>query len=189
MIGLLPTSLEVGGRKHKIRTDYRVILELFQAFNDETLTDSDKVFICLNGLYVNPDDIPSECLEEALQKANWFLDGGDIPKSKATPDRTFDWKHDEYMIFSAVNKTAGCEVRALKYLHWWSFLGYFSESGESLLSTVLSIRIKKMKGKQLDKSEREFYNEHKNLINILSEQDKKDLKETEDFVNQLFTPK
>ena len=106
MLGLLPKSLEIGGKKYKIRTDYRVVLELFQAFNDETLTDSEKMLVCINGLFENPKDIPTECLEEALQKANWFFDGGDIPKSKATPDRTFDWKHDEHMIFSAVNKTA-----------------------------------------------------------------------------------
>lgn len=70
------------------------------------------------------------------------------------------------MIFSAVNKVAGQETRALDYMHWWTFLGYFSEIGEGMLSQVLSIRAKKAKGKKLEKWEKEFYNERREIIDI-----------------------
>ena len=51
-------------------------------------------------------------------------------------------------------------------MHWWTFLGYFSEIGEGLFSQVINIRTKKSKGKKLEKWEREFYNEHKEMIDL-----------------------
>ena len=47
-------------------------------------------------------------------------------------------------------------TRALTYLHWWTFMGYFCSIGESTLSTVVSIRDKILKGKKLEKYETEF---------------------------------
>ena len=96
----------------------------------------------------------------------WFLDGGDMPKSKPLPRRTLDWEQDAYLIFPAVNKAAGCEVREVEYLHWWSFLGLFNEIGEGLYSQVMSIRQKLAKGKKLEKWEREFFDEHRELIEL-----------------------
>jgi len=51
-------------------------------------------------------------------------------------------------------------------MHWWTFLGYFNEIGECLLSTVINIRQKKNKGKKLEKYEQEFYRANKSLIDI-----------------------
>ena len=78
-----------------------------------------------------------------------------------------DWTHDEKMIFAAVNKSAGIETRAVDYMHWWTFLAYFSEIDEkSLFSQVVQLRQKKNKGKKLEKWEQEFYKSHKELIDI-----------------------
>ena len=55
---------------------------------------------------------------------------------------------DEAIIFPANNKAAGCEVRAVLYLHWWTFLGYFGEIVEGLFSTIMSIRHKRAEGKK-----------------------------------------
>lgn len=162
MIGSLPKSLAVGGREYEIRSDFRVALLIFEAFADPELRLDEKARVCVECLY---EELP-ENFEEAYRQAAWFLDGGDIPKSKPLRKKTLDWKQDESMIFSAVNKVAGREIRALDYMHWWTFLGYFSEIGESMLSQVLSIRTKKAKGKKLEKWEKEFYNEHRELIDI-----------------------
>ena len=105
-------------------------------------------------------------METAYKKAVWFLDGGDIPKSKPLRKKTFDWKQDESIIFSAVNKSAGFETRSAEYIHWWTFLGYFSEIGDGLFSQVLNIRSKKAKGKKLEKWELEFFSEHRELIEL-----------------------
>ncbi len=162
MIGSLPTSLEVDGKQYEINSDFRVALLIFEAYNDPELSGYDKVSACLNCLY---KEIPQNA-EEALKKATWFLDGGDMPKSKQAPVKIMDWEYDQAIIFPAVNKVAGCETRTVDYMHWWSFLGLFNEIGEGLYSQIMNIRAKRAKGKKLEKWEREFYNEHKALINI-----------------------
>ena len=100
--------------------------------------------------------------------AVWFLDGGMVHEDSNynKSKKIIDWEQDEQMIFSAVNKVAGKETRAVEYIHWWTFLGYFNEVGEGLLSTVISIRQKKNKGKKLEKYEQDFYRENKSLIDI-----------------------
>ena len=112
MIGILPKSLEIGDTEYKIRSDFRVALLIFEAFNDTELTDSEKIKVCLECLY---EEIPDD-METAYKKAVWFLDGGDIPKSKPLRKKTFDWKQDESIIFSAVNKSAGFETRSAEYI-------------------------------------------------------------------------
>lgn len=163
MIGVLPTTLEVNGIDYKILSDYRVALLIFQAFNDPELTEYEKLCVCLECLY---EEVPEDNSQEALEKAMWFLDGGDIPKSEKVPKKIMDWEQDESIIFPALNKVAGYETRSVEYLHWWSFLGLFNEVGEGLYSQVMNIRNKKAKNKKLEKWEREFYNEHKNLIDL-----------------------
>jgi len=61
---------------------------------------------------------------------------------------------------------AGCEVRALPYLHWWTFLGYFNEMGECLFSQIVSIRKKLKSGKKLDKQDREWYRKNRDLVDF-----------------------
>lgn len=162
MMFTLPRTLTVGGREYPIRSDYRVALTIFEACGDPGLSPRDKALAVLCSLY---KELP-ENTEEAYERAVWFLDGGDMPKSKPLPRRTLDWEQDAYLIFPAVNKAAGCEVREVEYLHWWSFLGLFNEIGEGLYSQVMSIRQKLAKGKKLEKWEREFYDEHRELIEL-----------------------
>lgn len=182
----LPKKLEVNGKKYPIRTDFRVSLTIFQAFNDNSLSPKLKAQAALRCLYI---DIPDD-LEEAYKKAVWFLDGGDMPKSKQAPKRTFDWEQDEYLIFPALNKVAGYEIRSVDYLHWWSFLGLFNEVGEGLYSQVMNIRSKLARGKTLEKWEKEFYNSHKELIILkekLTPEEQAELEREEEFINSLIS--
>lgn len=184
MIGYLPTSLEIDGTEYKINSDFRTALLIFEAYNDRELSDFEKAAVCLNCLYKT---VPANT-EKALEKAMWFLDGGNMPKSKQQPQKILDWEYDQSIIFPAVNKVAGYETRTAKYLHWWSFLGLFNEVDEGLYSQVMNIRSKRAKGKKLEKWEREFYNEHKELINIkemLTEKEQAEEQAELDFINSL----
>lgn len=70
------------------------------------------------------------------------------------------------MIIAPINRIAGCEVRALEYLHWWTFMSYYREIGDCLFSQVVSIRDKKARGKTLEKQEKEFYRRNRDLIDL-----------------------
>ena len=180
MIGILPESLEIDGLEYKINSDYRVALLILKAFNDNELSDYEKSMVCLKCLF---QEMPKD-LNKALEKAVWFLDGGDMPKSKQSPSPMMDWEQDQYIIFPALNKVAGYEIRSVKYLHWWSFLGLFHGIDEGLYSQVMNIRAKKIKGKRLEKWERDFYIEHRELIDIRHELTAEEQAEL-DFINNL----
>lgn len=189
MIGELPTVLVIGGKPYKIRSDYRVVLNIYQAFEDPDLTEQEKCYVCVKCLYEDFESISADDMQEAVDKAYWFVGGGDMPQDNVQQAKTLDWEQDESIIFPAVSKVAGYEVRSVPYLHWWVFLGLFNEIGEGLFSEVISIRSKLNKGKKLEKHEREFYRTHKNLIKLKDKKSAKQIaeeQEDQEFLNQLL---
>ena len=177
MIGKLPKRLEIGGKEYPIDSDFRTVLNIFAAFNDPELTEVEKCYVCVKNLYEDFSSIPAEDVQEAVEKAYWFAGGGNIPDENISPVKIIDWEQDERIIFPAVNKTAGFEVRNVPYLHWWSFLGIFGEIGEGLLSQVLHIRMKKAKGKKLEKWEQEFCRDHRGMVELKQKYTKEELAE------------
>ncbi|RDU21941.1 Gp15 family bacteriophage protein [Anaerosacchariphilus polymeriproducens] len=166
MIGQLPKELNINGVKRAIRSDFRVALLIFQAWNDPELTEQEKSIVMLDCLYEDLETATEEDYQTLLEQAVCFLNGGEDSQQQKQPKKTMDWEQDEKLIFSAVNKVANIETRAVEYLHWWTFLSYFNEIGEGLFTTVLNIRSKQNKGKKLDKAEKDFYRENKSLIDL-----------------------
>lgn len=165
----LPESLNINGVDYGIRSDFRAVLDILSAFSDDELTDTEKTKVMIEILYYPVVPLPNE-LEEAAQKAIWFIDCGieqdDIPKP-----RTMDWEQDAAIIFPAINKIAGFEVRGNQEIHWWTFYGWFMEISDSLFSQVLAIRQKLAKGKKLEKWEREFLRNNRNLCDLKGSSD------------------
>lgn len=173
MIFDLPTSLDVGGTQWDIDPDFRQVLRILEAMEDPDLTDGEKATICLVNLYVDVDEIPPELAQAAFDAAIRFIDHGS-GDGKPGP-RTMDWTQDAPLIFPAVNRAAGFEVRSADFLHWWTFLGYFMEIKDSVYSTVLSLRGKKARHKKLEKNEQEFWNENIGICRLkerLTEEEK-----------------
>lgn len=161
----LPTSIVVGGIDYEIRTDFRAILDILKTFNDPDYEYDDKWLVCLTILFIDFDDMPQHDCEEAMGKALEFIDMGIKDDGKKHP-HVMDWEQDASVIIPSVNRVLGKEIRAMKYLHWWTFLGAYMEIGESLFSQILSVRMKKAKGKKLEDWERDFYKENKTLIDL-----------------------
>ena len=165
MLGLLPTSLTIHEKDYEIRTDYRNILTIISAFNDEELKDSEKKLICMLRLYLEFYSIPEDDYKEAYESAIDFIECQ--MKSDRPSPSVIDWGKDEQLMFAAVNKIAGKEIRAETYMHWWTFIGYFQNvDRDSLWGFILTIRQKKAKGKKLDKAENDFYKANKSMIDI-----------------------
>lgn len=162
MIGQLPKSLSVNGRQYAICADFRDVLAIICAFSDPELKDEEKVFVCLAQLYENFDSMPESDYEAAFRAAVDFIDRSAEPGNGRSP-RVMDWEQDESIIFPAINKVAGYETRTADFVHWWTFMGYFMEISEGVFSNVLSMRLKKAKGKKLEKWEREYWNANKGI--------------------------
>ena len=169
MLGDLPTSITINGEEWDIRTHFQDILKIIVAFNDPNVDNAEKIFICLRILFISFDEMPESDYEQAFRAALHFIDC-EMPESKKKSNnaRTMDWEHDESILFPAINKIAGCEVRSLPYLHWWTFMGYFMEiSTDGVFGNVLRLRQKKRNKKTpLDKAEKDFWAANRELCEI-----------------------
>lgn len=164
MIFDLPTALAFGGREWPIHTDFRDVLRTLTAFADPNLTDGEKAYVCLRNTYVHPERIPRALVQAAFDAAVAFIDRGG--GSDGPSPRTMDWEQDAPLIFPAVNRAAGFEVRAADYIHWWTFMGFFMEIRDSTYATVLSLRNKRARGKKLEKQEQEFWDRNRRVCEL-----------------------
>lgn len=182
-----PTKLNIGGVDYEIRTDYRAVLDVLSALNDPDLVEEDshstaymQSSVVLEIMFPEYEKIPSEHTQEALDKISEFIDMG-ISGDRKKP-KTMDWEQDAPILIPAINKVLNTEIRAEKYIHWWTFLGAYMEIGESLFSSVVNIRQKKANKEKLEKWEQKFYKDNKSLIDFekaekRSEEEKNALKE------------
>lgn len=178
-----PKSLMVDGIEYGIKSDYRAVINIFIALNDYELQNEDdyvKSSVILSLFYENYKNIPMQHWQEALDAMKEFIDMG-ISGDSGNNTRLIDWDKDAPIIISEVNNVLNKEIRAEKYMHWWTFLSAYMSIGESLLSNVLHIRIKKAKGQKLEKHEQEFYKNNKAIIelnkkDVRSEKEKNELR-------------
>ena len=175
----LPYTLTVDGEEKAINCDFRDIITICNCFNDTSLKAGERTFIMLNNLYVD-DFTQFTDIKEAVRQAVWFIDWGKEYKEKESSPRIMDWEQDYNLIISAVNNKAGVlDVRELDFLHWWTFLGYFSDRGECQFSSVTEIREKLNRGKKLERWEKEILRDNRELI-ILKTSD------NNDFENEMW---
>lgn len=159
----IPTSVKIGDREYRIRNngDYRMVLDCFSALQDAELTKRERLFVCLIIFYQDlntvEDVLIQDNLEERIKKMYEFFNcGTDASIGAPTNHKLIDWEQDSQLVCSAINKVAGMEIRAVPYIHWWTFMGYYSAIGQSPLATVIEIRDKIIRGKKLEKWENEF---------------------------------
>ena len=172
----LPKQAILGGRVYQIHTDYRDILEIFSYFEDPDLPDSVKWRIALALFY--EEEIPEECLQPAMEFLGEFLKGGRQETERAAP-KLLDWEQDAGVIVAEVNKVAGQEIRAIPYVHWWTFLSWFHGIGEGQLSNLISIREKLARGKKLEGWEKEFYGQNRHKVDLRKKYSASELAEQE----------
>lgn len=185
MIYGLPTSLNVNGKDWKIRTDFRDVMTVIYALNDPNLENKEKAYIALFIIYEDFDDMKDSDYKAAFDAACAFINHGSRG-DKGSKVKMIDFEQDEHLLVPAVNRIAGQDVRGMKYLHWWTFLGYFMEIGECTYSHVLNIRSKRSKNKPLDKWETEFFANNKDMIIIQDKLSDDEIEEYEEIKKLLM---
>lgn len=165
MIYELPVSVDVGGTSYDIRTDYRAVMDIFTALSANDLSEAEKVYVILNIFYVDFEKMPKSGYQEALDKCFWFVNCGEDEESGKT-QKLMDWEQDFSYIVAPINRTIGKDVRAVEYMHWWSFMAAFMEIGDCYFAQLVRIRSLKAKGRRLDKEDQEFYRKNKSRVDI-----------------------
>lgn len=161
----IPTSIYIDGTEYRIRNngDFRVILDCFQALGDIELTAKERLLAGLIIFYDDfstIDDLEELPVEQLVTEMYKFFNCGSDNVGSKTEKKLIDWEQDEQLICSAVNRVSGKEIRLEPYIHWWTFMGYFTAIGESPISTIISIRDKISRGTKLEKHERKYRNEN-----------------------------
>ena len=163
MAWTLPQTMEVGGKIYQINTDYRDILEIIDHLNNPDQPEIVRWQVAVALFYEG--DLPKDCLQEAMEKMASFIGENEQTDNRPHP-KLLDWEQDALPIVADINKVAGTEIRALSYLHWWTFLSYFRGIGEGQLATIVSIRSKLANRKNLEKWEQDFYRDHKAQVDL-----------------------
>ena len=185
----LPTTVKIRDNDFKIRNkgDFRMVLDCFNALQDDNLSQQERV---ISSLIIFYDDVHSyedlcvlfkddEDLKLAIEKMYEFFNCNQKEVGAKQNYKLIDWDNDSQIICSAINNVANIEIRSLEYLHWWTFMGYYISIGESVLSTVVGIRHKIATGKKLEKYEKDFRKDNPNYFNFdyrTSEQREEDAK-------------
>lgn len=161
----LPDSVEVCGTRYEVRTDYRVILDILSAVNDQEFDGQEKALAALTAFYPGFEDIPADHYEEALAACFRFIncDGEEAPHRAP---RLVDWEQDYSLIIAPVNRVLGQEARAVEHMHWWTFLAAYYEIGDCTFAQVVRVRDRLARGKKLDKSDREWYQKNRHLVDF-----------------------
>ena len=156
--------------------------EIMQAFEDDSLSNDEKILIMLDILY-EEDEFGEDTILEAVDKAIWFLSQGNTqPVKEEKPLSRLD--KDEQLIFAAVNEVAHTDIRTDDNMHYWTYLSYMQAiSSHSLFASIVRIREKRNKGLKLEPEEKKFYKEHKEMIDLQdpTEEDKAFV----DFINSI----
>lgn len=158
----LPQTAEIGGVEYRINADFRDVLEIVKYLTDASRPEYLRWQIAL-GLFYD-GDIPYRDQVAAMEYLSAFISYGNTEDKPS--QKLMDWDQDAQIIISDVNKVAGKEIRAERFVHWWTFLAYFNAIGEGQLSTVVSIRSKRQKGKKLEKWEQEYYRENRKKVDF-----------------------
>ena len=168
----LPTSVEIDGLEFAIRTDFRVILDIFAALDDSELNDQERAFAVLQMFYPDFDELVN--YDAAIKELFKFINGGTEDVDQRRRPKLVDWQQDSQYIIAPINHVIGTEIRAIPYdmetntggLHWWTFLAAYTEIGDCLFAQIVRIRDQKARGKKLDKSDQEFYKKNREIVDI-----------------------
>lgn len=162
----LPTCLEIGGKSYTINSDYRDVLAIIDQLSDPNNSERERWYVGMALFYTAFAQMPYCHYQESADKMADFIACGKREQNRKPRHPLLDWRQDAPLIAAGVNKVAGCEVRSLPFLHWWTFVGYFAAIGEGPLATVVGIRAKLQGHKPLDKWEQEYYREHRAEVDV-----------------------
>lgn len=134
----LPTSITVGLREVPIVTDFREIIKLMDAIKDESLTDSEKLSICLEYFMedIDMDDV-IEAIESLLDFINMTAtepdpiytedeENDEEDDMETTVQETYSFSFDFPYILGGFRQAYGIDLLNIEYMHWWEFKSLFN---------------------------------------------------------------
>lgn len=167
-----------------------MVFDCFEALNDIELSESERLCSALIIFYEDfnsVDDIleHKDLILPLQEEMGKFFNGGEDNLKSNTDNYTLiDWRHDSNLVCSAINNVAKQEIRAMKYLHWWTFISYYTAIGECPLSNIVSIRYKIARGDKLEAHEKKFRQTNPEYFRLDTRSAEQ--KEADDYIRRLW---
>ena len=170
LIDLVPTSVDINGKKYEINSDFRTSMLFELLTQDSSIRDNDKIRMALELYYPN---IPKN-VNEAIEKIIWFYRcGKDVVSSKGTgtgkgkgATQIYSFEHDDDYIYGAFLDQYGVDLQDTEYLHWWKFKAMFkSLKGDNEIVKIMGYRSMDL-SKIKDKEQKAYYKKMKDLYKI-----------------------
>lgn len=155
LVSSLPNEIE----GHKIRTDFRIMVNFELLICDDLFTWSEKMVKALEMFYEDmPDDI-----ETAIEGLQWFYRCGeestDNGQERGKSEPCYDFNQDAAYIYAAFWQQYGIDLNTAK-LHWWKFRALFSGlSDDTQIVKIMGYRTADTKG--MSKEQKKAYNKMK----------------------------
>lgn len=165
LTGKFPEAVRIDGEVYPLNTDFRVGVQIMEAFEDTRLTNLEKQAVMCGLLF---QKIPED-FEKACRAAVKFLDcgetaeeGGDDMPAK----RVYSFTKDARYIYSAILQTHGVDLQKAEHLHWWTFCAMFHDLREDCtFQTMVSLRRRAAEGK-LTKEERQIWHKMRHVLSL-----------------------
>lgn len=172
LIDLLPKSVEIAGTEYEINFDFRTSILFEMMIQDETLSDKEKIIKTLELYYpAIPKDIDKN-INEAIDKALWFYQGGKDIKSQKSQSSTgksekvYSFEYDDEYIYSAFLDQYALDLQDVEELHWWKFKAMFKALKEdNEIVKIMGYRAMTIDNK-MSKEQKEYYRKMKKLYEI-----------------------
>ena len=131
-----PEYIELGGKKYKIDTDYKVALRCIDSIEDRNVSDWERSI----GLVVMLFGRDCPVNDKSLDLARRYLQCGVENKVHTQRERDMDLNADSKYIVASFQKEYGMDITQ-EGMHWWKFYFLLEGLGEdSILSKVRQIR-------------------------------------------------
>ena len=149
-----PEYIEIGSKKYKINTDFRLALRCDEIYRDESIGNTEKnmaIIYILLGSEALSDRINYDKILDLLAK---YLTCNKDINNVIEKEPSMNYKQDEGYIKASFMSDYGIDLDAID-MHWWQFYDLLQGlTDNSVLSRVRTIReepLSDKKGKELQK--------------------------------------
>ncbi len=145
-----PEFIQIGSKKYKINTDFRIALKCDEVFRDETIGQLEKsmaiIYILLGEEALHDYNNYNKILKLLVKYLQCGKDIEDLDTSEKEP--SMDFKQDESYIKASFMSDYKIDLDK-KEMHWWQFYDLLQGLTEnSILNRVRTIREEPLSGKK-----------------------------------------
>lgn len=151
-----PDAVVVNNVEVKIDANFKTILRILRALEDEMLDKYERLVLSLvlfYGEYIDDENIQKKMFEAMMN----FISLYKLDEEKSNKQKLFDFNEDSMYIYSAFYSQYSIDLNEIEYMHWFKFVALFGElKSDCVHSQIVNIRSKKITDKMTSAEKEEL---------------------------------